>query len=330
MFQTQKRKLLPYHSCYTYAMLNLFVIVPKLLLFAGSVLQIVNAIRFFRFATVQRDAASGQSSLDRRLGYVVGVFILFFTPIYVYAMLVETLSIWLCMLLLGGAVFVYVVLTWIFSLVGSVRRSMLELSQTLVSVMEASDPNLNGHSRHVQNLALLLYDNLPKKKREGIRRNDLGYAALFHDIGKLGISDFIIQKAGPLDTDEMDLVRDHPRIGADILSTVESFSDVAQWVLYHHERVDGTGYYRIPGNEIPLASRLLAVVDTFSAVTMRRSYKDPMSYDKGISVLREVAGTQLDAELVNAFCAIPHTQVLACAPSTIEIVGNPTHGSADD
>lgn len=306
------------------------VITPNLLVAAGSVLQIINALRFFKFAAAQRDAASGRNSLDLRLAYLVGMFILFCIPIYLYTMFMETPSVWICLLLFGGAIFVHVVLTWIFSLVNSVRDSMLELSQTLISVMEASDPNLNGHSRHVQNLALLLYDNLPKRKREGISRTDLSYAALFHDIGKLGISDFIIQKAGPLDSDEMSLVRDHPRIGADILSTVESFSDVAQWVLYHHERIDGTGYYRIPGDEIPRASKLLAVVDTFSAVTMRRSYKDPMSYDKGIGVLREVAGTQLDAELVDVFCAIPHTQVLACAPSTIEIVGNPTHGNASN
>ncbi|MDO4538637.1 MAG: HD domain-containing protein [Coriobacteriales bacterium] len=301
-------------------MTDLTYIATQVLIAVGGLLQVANAIQFVFFLRRHRDAVMAVHAIDRGLELVVGILIAFFIPLYLLIFAMEVRNVWVGVLLFAGAVFVTVVQQWIFHLQDSVREGTLTLAQTLVGVMEANNANLNGHSRHVQNLALLLYDTLPEHERRRLSRSKLSYAALFHDIGKLGISDFIIQKPGKLTEDEMAFVRDHPRIGANILSRVESFDEVSQWVLYHHERVDGQGYYHLPGNEIPFASLIIAVADTFSAVTMRRSYKDPRSFEDGIQVLREAAGTQLDPHLVNVFCKIDQDKVLACAPDTIEIV----------
>ncbi len=308
--------------CYTTHMYEAQFIASKVLIGCGCLLQVVSAIRFLRFFASQRDAASGNHEVDQRLGFVVGVLIMCFVPAYVYILVAETPDIWIGALLFAGVILVAIALEWISHLVESVRTGMRQMAQTLVTVMETSDDGLQGHSRHVQNLSLLLYDSLPMEQRNLINREDLSYAALFHDIGKLSISDFILQKPGKLDKDEIVLMRDHPQVGAQILRTVDSFVEIAEWVRYHHERIDGTGYYHVPGDQIPFASRLIAVTDTYSAITMRRSYSDPTSHEYAIGILRDVAGTQLDANLVEAFCSLPRDEVLDCAPSTIEIVRN--------
>ena len=107
------------------------------------------------------------------------------------------------------------------------------------------------------------------------------------------------------------------RISTDILSSVSSFKTIENWVLYHHERIDGRGYYGIPGETIPFAAKMIAVADTYSAITMRRSYKDSKSHEQAVAVLQEVKGKQLDSELVDIFCTIDPEKLSACAPANL-------------
>ncbi len=139
-----------------------------------------------------------------------------------------------------------------------------------------------------------------------------------HDVGKLGVPEAILNKPSKLTEEEWDVMRRHPEIGIKILSPLKSFSGISDWILYHHERVDGKGYYHLSKEEIPFVSRLLAIADTYSAITMRRSYKEPRSHEEAVKIISEVAGTQLDSELVDIFLTIPEEELRKCIPEQIK------------
>jgi HD-GYP domain-containing protein (c-di-GMP phosphodiesterase class II) len=230
----------------------------------------------------------------------------------------EHLTLWF-----GSAGFVFSLITfiataWTFSQLAGMQERVMALLEALVGVIEAGDQNLEGHSLHVKNLSILIYEALPLSKRLTINIFNLQYAALLLDIGKLGIPRSIIDKNGKLTKEEWDLVRRHPEIGMKVLENIDSFDTILTWIKYHHERVDGSGYYHLTKDEIPYASRILAVADTYSALTMERSYKATLSYENAISELKLVSGTQLDSDLVNIFCSIPIKNVEKCIESVQE------------
>lgn len=217
------------------------------------------------------------------------------------------------------SIFVAIALKLLFNLVVTVKERSLEISELLIGIIDTRDPNLNGHSRYVQNLTMLIYKYLPVQMKSKINEVSLEYAALMHDIGKLGIPESILNKSDKLNEDEWKIMKKHPQIAIQILKPLKNFSGISEWILYHHERIDGKGYYSIPGDKIPLAARIISVADTYSAITMRRSYKEPQSYERAIDIIKECAGTQLDTDIVKIFCTIPKEEVVSCAPKTVDI-----------
>jgi putative nucleotidyltransferase with HDIG domain len=215
-------------------------------------------------------------------------------------------------LLFCGAVFVTTVLLWIRSLTKEIRNSAFSISETLIGIVEARDPNLNGHSLHVQELSLLIYNNLPAGFKRRINEENLKYAALFHDVGKLGVPEAILNKPATLNPDEWNVMRRHPEISVQILRPLKSFELIKEWIMYHHERIDGSGYFGLPGDKIPFAARIISVADTYSAITMARSYKPGKSHEEAIEILQRVEGKQLDTYLVSLFCTLPKEEVVAC------------------
>lgn len=221
-------------------------------------------------------------------------------------------------LLLGTSALVTFMIYWAAYLTNSVKTRTLEISEALVGILDAGDSNLDGHSLHVCNLTMLLYDYLPLRYKTQINEENLRYASLFHDLGKLGIPGKILNKPGKLEGEEWISMKRHPEIGVMILKPIRSFDAVSDWILYHHERIDGGGYHHLKGEEIPLAARMIAVADTYSAVFMARSYKARRTHEDATSVLKLAAGTQLDQELVDIFCAIPSERIEACAADVRE------------
>ena len=273
-----------------------------------------NVIRVWLFMRQRRDVVVG--SRDTALTYVVFVFVVAFDVTYVVIFLQNTGLLSVGLILSGGSMVVTVVMHWLFSLVESMRENTRRIVESLMAVIEARDPSLRGHSKHVQDLSLMLYDTLPREKRRLLNRDSLEYAAIFHDLGKIGIPESILNKPGPLTPAEWDVMKMHTSIGVDILKTIASFDETSDWVLYHHERMDGTGYFGISGDQVPLAARIIAVADTFSALYMNRPYAGSVGYDECIAIMREEAGSHLDGELVEAFCEIPREKVLACSPAS--------------
>lgn len=113
-------------------------------------------------------------------------------------------------------------------------------------------------------------------------------------------------------------MRSHPKVGVKILEPLHTFDKISDWILYHHERMDGKGYYHVEGDDIPLAARIIAIADTYSAITMRRSYKEPRTHEDAVKIIEEVAGTQLDRELVDVFLTIPKEELERCIPEKVK------------
>jgi HD-GYP domain-containing protein (c-di-GMP phosphodiesterase class II) len=126
-------------------------------------------------------------------------------------------------------------------------------------------------------------------------------AGVLHDVGKIGISDMVLTKPGPLDTEEWDEVRTHPEIAARLLARPE-FADLCSWILSHHERPDGAGYPEgLSGDAIPLEAKILAVADAYEAMTADRVYRPALGDTTARTELEAGSGSQFDGEVVQAF-----------------------------
>ena len=182
------------------------------------------------------------------------------------------------------------------------EKAYLESVQTLRYTVEAKDSYTRGHSDRVSEYSVLLgkHLNLPEDTL-----NTLRIGGLFHDIGKIGVPDSILQKESRLTDDEYSEIKNHPSIGAHILSTATIFHDIIPIVKHNHEKYDGTGYPgRLQGEDIPYLARIAAVADSFDAMTSRRTYRDSLPMDVVISEFKRCKGTQFDPKLADVFLDI--------------------------
>jgi HD-GYP domain-containing protein (c-di-GMP phosphodiesterase class II) len=284
----------------------------------GSILMVVNIVRYFLFIKNSHDVLSAGSARDRVWKTIAGVLLVFFLFGYLFSAFIGDPDIVMAMILFGGSIFVAIVLTLMFNLIETAKSRSIDIAEVLVGVIDARDPNLNGHSRHVQRITMLFYNYLPPHLKRGINPVSLEYAALMHDVGKLGVPEAILNKPAKLEPDEWAVMRRHPKVGVKILEPLQTFKHITDWILYHHERIDGHGYYSQPGDKIPLAARIISIADTYSAITMRRSYKAPKTHEDAIQIIKEVAGTQLDAELVKYFLTVPKEELAKCIPEQVK------------
>lgn len=166
----------------------------------------------------------------------------------------------------------------------------------LADAIEAKDPYTRGHCESVSALAVRVADRLGVDSDE---QDTLRYAALLHDVGKIGVSDEILLKPGHLTEEEQSAIRRHSVIGRDLVSRVPALSSIAPLVLYHHERMDGKGYPQgLPGDKIPLGARIIAVVDALDAMTSTRPYRPARSQADALQELRRCSGAQFDPQIV--------------------------------
>ena len=289
------------------------------MIICGIAIMVTNIYRFHRFVRGSKDVFSSGSKKETAWEYTALCLLVFFLIGYILVAILGKPDLIMAGILFGGSIFVAIVLSLIFHLIATIKDNALNIAETLISVVDARDPNLRGHSRYVQNITMALYDHLPPEKKEGINRVSLEFGALMHDVGKLGIPEEILNKPGPLDEDEWEIMRNHPRYSCKIMQPLKSLREILPWVEYHHERIDGKGYYGLKEEEIPYASKIIAVADTFSAITMRRSYKPPRSYEEAIAIMKDAAGTQLDKELVEVFTGISKYDLQSCVPEGVEV-----------
>jgi putative two-component system response regulator len=184
---------------------------------------------------------------------------------------------------------------------GKLKKMNLQTAYALAETIEAKDRYTQGHCERVRWLSSLIGKTmrLPDEEIE-----QLEYAALLHDIGKIGIPDSILNKEGPLDERERQIIRMHPIIGAQILSTVEFFKRAAAAVRHHHERWDGKGYPDgVEGERIDHLARIISLADTLDAMATSRPYRTALSFDDCLLEIHSMRGTQFAPEVVDVFFA---------------------------
>ncbi len=179
-----------------------------------------------------------------------------------------------------------------------VEKSMQATIQALSHTVETKDPYVGGHQKRVSNLACTIAKEmgLTAWQIEGIR-----VAGLLHDIGKIAVPTEILSKPGKLSDSEFSVIKDHPMVAFDILKNIEFDWPIARIVVQHHERLDGSGYpYGIPGKDILLEARILAVADVVEAMSSHRPYRPALGVDEALAELARGDGTLYDSDVVRA------------------------------
>ncbi len=187
-------------------------------------------------------------------------------------------------------------------LYSDLKQAFTDTVRVIANAVEARDPYTAGHTNRVTEIALEMAREL-NWSRERIENLEIG--ALLHDIGKIGIADMILRKPKSLTTNEYSLMQQHPVVGAQMLKGVAVLRPVLPCILFHQERYDGKGYpFGFAGEEIPIEGRLLAVADTFDAMTSNRPYRNALSMENALEEIVNNRGTQFDPEMVDALLGV--------------------------
>jgi len=283
----------------------------------ASLIMISNIITFVRLLI----NLNKKSYIDKMFNHwnykLCLLMMLIFLPIYIAVSIVyftnrninlTAINLMIIIAFFGCSVFVRAIIFNMRQMLSAIENKKNETIIALVNAEEAKDFYTRGHSLHVCLIILKFYEKLPDDLRSKTSKTILEEAAILHDIGKIGITDTVLNKPGKLTEEEYDLIKKHPRYGATILKDT-GYKNIADIIYNHHERIDGNGYYGVPDEKIPLESKMIAIADTFSALTTDRIYRLHKSIDEAIYVIQEEAGTQFDPQLVNIFCSIDQIEL---------------------
>ena len=180
-----------------------------------------------------------------------------------------------------------------------IRLSFLSAIAALASALEAKDKNTGGHSQRVAEISAAIANamGLPQETNEKVK-----LAGTVHDVGKIGVSESILNKPGRLTHEEFQHVQKHPEVGQHILTPIAGDEEILRIVRSHHERYDGTGYPDgLKRDQIPLGSRIIAVADAYEAMTSQRPYRRAMSGESALIEIERGEGTQFDPNVAEAF-----------------------------
>ncbi len=200
------------------------------------------------------------------------------------------------------------------------KKRSFGIIKSLAEAIEEKDAYTRGHSERVMKYSIKIAEkmNLPAADVEKIQ-----YAGILHDVGKIGISENILKKSGMLTDLEYEKIREHPLKGAKILMHMNSMKDIVNMVKYHHERPDGRGYPEgLKGEEIPLGARILAIADTFDAMTSNRPYRKGMNIELVKEEVKKYAGTQFDKNIAEIVLEMIEKNEIEIEKSGIETVEN--------
>ncbi|MFQ5900893.1 MAG: diguanylate cyclase [Thermodesulfobacteriota bacterium] len=181
----------------------------------------------------------------------------------------------------------------------NIKKAYMESTISLIKSLDSKDGYSSKHSYNVTIYALKLANKMRLTKDEF---STIRYAAILHDIGKIGIKEEILRKKGKLTEGEFEVIKRHPMIAVDIMEEMKFWDKEISIIRHHHERYDGLGYPdKLAGENIPIGARILKIADTFDAIISERSYKNPKSVDEAVIELKAYSGTQFDPALVELF-----------------------------
>jgi len=181
------------------------------------------------------------------------------------------------------------------------KELLFGVIRALTAAIDAKDPYTSGHSERVARIAVRLAEELGMSPNQ---RGDLYLMGLLHDVGKIGVDDAVLKKSGPLTPDEYRQIQAHVEIGVHILADLKKLNHLLPGVRHHHESLDGSGYpCGIAGESIPLEARILAVADSYDAMSSTRPYRRRLSPTQIDDILRKGSGTQWDPRIIEALFA---------------------------
>jgi HD-GYP domain-containing protein (c-di-GMP phosphodiesterase class II) len=201
-----------------------------------------------------------------------------------------------------GTVFMYFFVRTQARAAVMLREKALEAIQAFVNTIDQKEFYTKGHSKQVFDIVNIFYDQLDEYKHV-LNREKLLDAAILHDIGKINISTEVLSKPDQLTLEEWEIIKSHPVRGKEMLEET-IFREIGDWIKYHHERVDGNGYYGLVSENIPLESKIISIADSYSALRSDRAYRPRVSHEEAIDIIRREAGRQFDRKLVDLFLRI--------------------------
>ena len=191
----------------------------------------------------------------------------------------------------------------------------IDLLEVLAETIESKDRFMRGHARRVAFFASLMAQRLCLSAEE---HQYVRIAAFLHDLGKIGISDKILNKQDKLTAEEWEIIKTHPQVGVNIVGHARQLAPYLAGILHHHERYDGSGYPKgLKGEEIPLEARILAIADAFAAMTSVRSYSSALPVEEALAEIQREAGKQFDPRLAEVFCSAIETTTITPTSKSI-------------
>jgi len=285
-----------------------------ILVIVGAINMVANIVFYVLFIFRMKDVISGGVKKDNIMTLIGLILIIFFLIGYVYVAIFTQMNLVTGLILFFGSFFVSTAIILMKRLIKTSKERSLEIAQVLMSVIDARGQNLYGHSLHVKNLMTVFYKHLPRYLKGDYNLISLEYAALLHDIGKLDMPKEILDDEDQINEEEKAVLRTHPQVAVRLLRPIKSFSYISDWILFHHERIDGQGYYFKKADSIPFPSKLIAIVDTYSSITMGRTYSCARTHEEALELIKQGAGSKFDEELVEIFVSIPKEEITACLP----------------
>lgn len=197
------------------------------------------------------------------------------------------------------------------------RELFMGSIRMLAAAIDEKDPYTRGHSGRVAKYSLIIANELGLGAEE---IDKLRISALLHDVGKIGVDDQVLKKPGKLTEEEFALMKQHPLKGANIMRPVAKLKDVLPGIELHHERMDGKGYpYGLVGDQIPMMARIIAVADTFDAITTNRPYQSAMDLEYAVKRITQLGGEKFDLDVVHAFNHAVETGKLKLSATLVEV-----------
>ncbi len=183
--------------------------------------------------------------------------------------------------------------------------------QLLIYMSRFVDRRVSRNGEHSAQVAKWASTTARRLKMSDDEVKNIYWASILHDIGKIGISDRILRKRETLSADDWVLIKMHPTIGSNIVSSIDSYPHLAPTISAHQEKYDGTGYPRgLKGKDIPLGARILGIADAYQAMTEDRYYRQAFTHEEALAELEKVRGTQFDPEVLDVFLNVVSTEVI--------------------
>ncbi len=183
--------------------------------------------------------------------------------------------------------------------------------QLLINMSKFVDRRVSKNGEHSAQVAKWASTTARRLKMSDDEVKNVYWASILHDIGKIGISDRILRKKEVLSEDDWVLIKMHPTIGSNIVSSIDSYPDLAPTISAHQEKYDGTGYPKgLSGKNIPLGARILGIADAYQAMTEDRYYRQARTHEEAVEELQNVRGTQFDPDVLDVFINVVNTEVV--------------------